>query len=341
MSARDTCIKVLIVGSPLIREWLVRLLAAQAGVEVAGEAPNGDEGARLAFLLRPDLIIMAIEMPARKGLEAIEAIMQRNPTPILVLTSYSNAGLAYEAISRGALEVVVKPKPDLAQCRQFVRKIKLLAGVSVIRHIKGSKPAWKNVASGKEATGVWTKVVAIASSLGGANVLETIFSRLPAGFPAPIVVAQHISAGFAEALADWLNHKTPLTVKVASGADVLTPGSVFIAPPEYNIEVDATGKLTLAPCPAGHIYHPSCDRLLTSVACAYRERAVGIILTGMGQDGVAGMAAIKAAGGVTIAQNEQTSLIYNMPRLVIERGLADFVVAAADISTTLTSVVSG
>ena len=342
MDVWSDSVKVLVVDdSPTVRELMLRLLAEEAGIQVVGEAANGEEGVKLALRLRPDLIIMDIQMPVMNGLEAIEAIMKQNPTPILVVTSYGDARLAYEAVSRGALEVIDKPSIDLAHCRQFVKKIKLLAGVRVIRHISGNKTVRPQFVLDGEEAYIRTKAVAIASSLGGATVLDTILSQLPGDFPVPIVVAQHISAGFAEALAEWLGRKTPLEVKVAAQADRLTPGRVLIAPPEYNMQVDASGMVELSPSSPGHIYHPSCDKLLTSVARSYRERSVGIILTGMGQDGVNGIQAIKAAGGITIAQNKQTSLIYNMPRLVIERGLADFIAAAGDIPATLTKVVAG
>ncbi|SMC89350.1 chemotaxis-specific protein-glutamate methyltransferase CheB [Sporomusa malonica] len=339
MNVRKNYVRVLIVDDcPVVREFMIGLLAEESGIQVVGEATNGEEGVKLAFLLRPDLIIMDIEMPVMNGLEAIEAIMQNNPTPIMVVTSYGDASLAYEAVSRGALEVVEKPSIDSAHCQQFIHKIKLLAGVKVIKHITGNKQVRQNDIIMEQRTNRRSKAVAIASSLGGSRVLETILSQLSADFPVPIVVAQHISEGFAEALADWLNHKTPLDVRVASQAEPLTPGRVLIIPPEYNAQVGVNGNIELLPCLPGNIYHPSCDMLLSSVAQVYRDRAIGVILTGMGQDGVKGMQAIKTGGGATIAQNEQTSLIYNMPRLVIEGGLADYVVAASDIATTLARV---
>ncbi|SDE06561.1 CheB methylesterase domain-containing protein [Sporomusa acidovorans] len=235
--------------------------------------------------------------------------------------------------------VIEKPSIQAAHYLPFIRKIKLLVGVKVIRHISRRKQLKSQTAAPKDQINRHVKVIAIASSLGGARVLEIILSQLSADFPVPIIIAQHISEGFAEALADWLDHKTPLTVKVASQAEPLAAGKVFIAPPEYNAQVTINGTIELSPFFPGQIYHPSCDRLLSSIAHKYREAAVGIILTGMGQDGVNGMQAIKAAGGITIAQNEQTSLIYNMPRLVIESGLADYIAAANDISSILTKVI--
>ncbi|TWH45465.1 chemotaxis-specific protein-glutamate methyltransferase CheB [Sporomusa sp. KB1] len=341
MDAHKNAIRVLIVDDcPIVREFIIGLLAEEADIKVVGEAANGEEASKQAFLLRPNLIIMDIAMPVMDGLEAIEVIMQNNPTPILVVTAYGDAHLAYEAVSRGALEVVEKPSIDSTNYRQFIHKIKLLAGVKVIRHITGNRQAAPKHIIAKAGANRRSKAVAIASSLGGAKVLEAILSQLSADFPAPIVIAQHISEGFAEALADWLDYKTPLTVKVASQSEPLLPGRVLIAPPEHNVQLDVDGNIELLPYSPGNIYHPSCDRLLASVAHAYRKGAVGIILTGMGQDGVKGMQAIKAAGGITIAQNKQTSLIYNMPRLVIEAGLADFIVAEKDIASTLTKVLT-
>lgn len=339
MNVWKDSVRVLIIDDcSVVREFMIELLAEESSIQIVGQAVNGEEGVQLALRLRPDLIIMDIEMPVMDGLEAIEIIMQKNPTPIMVVTSHGDARLAYEAVSRGALEVVEKPSIDSAHCMQFIHKIKLLAGVKVIRHINEKNQVRRGDIATERRINRRAKVVAIASSLGGPKVLENVLSQLSADFPLPIVIAQHISEGFAEALVDWLDYKTPLAVRVASQGEPLTSGTVFIAPPEYNMEVDLDGNIKLLPCLPTHIYHPSCDMLLSSVAHVYREGAIGIILTGMGQDGVEGMQAIKATGGVTIAQNEQTSLIYNMPRLVIERGLADFVVAASDISATLTKV---
>ncbi|MBP2627029.1 MAG: cheB-5 [Firmicutes bacterium] len=339
MNVQKNDVRVLIIDDcPIAQEFMIGLLSEESSIQVVGTASNGEEGVKRALLLRPDLIIMDIEMPVMNGLEAIETIMKDNPIPIMVVTSYGDAHLAYEAVSRGALEVVEKPSIDSDHWMQFIHKIKLLAGVRVIRHINGNKQVRQRAAIVEKQMKQPPKAIAIASSLGGITVLETILSQLSADFPVPIVVAQHISNGFSEALAEWLNYKTPLTVKVASQGESLIPGNVLIAPSEYNMQVDVNGHIELLPCLPGQIYHPSCDILLSSVAHTYQGRAIGIILTGMGSDGVKGMQAIKAAGGVTIAQNEQTSLIYNMPRLVIEGSLANFVVAANDISSTLTKV---
>ncbi|HWR39773.1 MAG TPA: chemotaxis-specific protein-glutamate methyltransferase CheB [Patescibacteria group bacterium] len=339
ITAGKTGIRVLVADDcPLARDLLRELLGDDDEVRIVGEAANGEEAVQLVLKLRPDLVIMDIEMPVMSGLEAIEVIMREQPTPIMVITSHADARLAYEAVGRGALEVVPKPVIDITQRRHWLHRIKLLAGVAVIRHITGHRLHKSYSTELSPPPEHCRQAVAIAASLGGARVLETILSQLPADFPAPIVVAQHIANGFAEALAEWLDQKTALTVRLATQREPLLPGRVLIAPPEYTLKVDSEGRIEISPIISGDIYHPSADALLMSVARVYRQGSVGVILTGMGQDGVKGMQQIKEAGGVTIAQNEETSLIYNMPRLVVEQGWADFVVAAGEIATTLARV---
>ena len=341
MEDKKSSVRVIVSADGLPAQEKIRgLLAGDSGVCLIGEVANDAGGVQLILEKRPDLLVMNITEPAAKALAVIEAIMQERPTPILVVNSGNCMHLEGAAGSRGALEVVSEPGVAAGDQREFIRKIKLLAGVAVIRHLAGAR----NLRGPLEHAGAGRpdgrRAVAIASSLGGARVLAIILGQLPAGFSAPILVAQHISEGFAEALAEWLNQKTALDVCLARQGATLTPGRVFIAPPEYHMQVDGQGKLDLAPSQPADVYHPSCDTLLSSVARVYRQGAIGLILTGMGQDGVRGIQAIKAAGGVTIAQNEQSSLIYNMPRLAKEQGLIDYVAAAEEIAATLIRVMS-
>ncbi|WP_378956190.1 chemotaxis-specific protein-glutamate methyltransferase CheB [Pelosinus sp. sgz500959] len=342
MSSEKNSVRVLVVeDSPLVSEIMIGILSSDPRIKVIGTAMNGVEGIRLAKVLRPDLITMDIEMPVMGGLDAIEVIMRECPTPILVVTSRSDARLAYEAISRGALEVIEKPVFDEVDCSQFIRKIKILARVQVIRHITGKTSIGQGMMSERGKTinsAHGRKIVAIASSLGGPKVLEKIFSRLTADFPLPIVVAQHITAGFAVGFADWLNQKTSLKVQIAFSGAVPKSGEVLIAPPEYNMFLTKTGIIELLPILSHQIYHPSCDTLLCSAAEIYDRAAIGIILTGMGDDGVKGIQKIKAAGGMTIAQDKESCAVYNMPRLVAENGTADYILAAEHIAEKLIRV---
>lgn len=342
MNDLKKCVRVLVVeDSQLESQIMIRLLSSDPGIRIIGTAANGAEGVRLAIALRPDLITMDLDMPVMGGLDAIEVIMRECPIPILVLTSRTDAQFAYEAISRGALEVMENPSFAGVDGSRFIHKIKLLARVQVIRHIKGKTRTGPGKA---EETGRGIKfascrqMVAIASSLGGPQALGKILSRLPADFPVPIVVAQHIATGFVKGFADWLNQKTLLEVQVAASGVVPKPGEVLIAPPEYNMRLTKTGKIELLPIVLHQIYQPSCDTLLCSVAQVYDRAAIGIILTGMGDDGVKGMAKIKAAGGITIAQEKQSCSVYNMSRLVVESGTADYVLTAENIAEKLIRV---
>lgn len=312
---------------------------SEAGVQLVGLAGAAKDGLRLVQRLKPDLVVIAVNMPEPADLVAIEEVMKIQPTPILLVAERCEERLAQDAVRRGALEVMATAS-DSGGRRQLLHKIRLLAGVKVIRHISGGKalpPAGEAMFSTEPRKAA--RAVVIASSLGGALILETVLSQLAEDFPAPIVVAQHISEGFSGELADWLNHKTALAVRVAGNGDELRPGTVWIAPPEYDVRIAVGQVIALSACRPGVIYHPCCDSLLTSAAAIYRSAAVGVILTGMGSDGVEGLAAIKRAGGMTIAQDEQSSLIYNMPRLAVERGVVDCVVSAEGIAAELKKAV--
>ncbi|WP_346355945.1 chemotaxis protein CheB [Azotosporobacter soli] len=336
MNEEKPFVRVLIVGELVIAESEM----AAAGIRVIGVTGSGKEGVNLTRRLCPDVIMIVVETPQSDDLEAIEVIMKNQPTPILLLVGCLDERLAREAVSRGALEVFQKEEFDSRCRRQLLHKLRVLAGVKVIRHISGREEGRANSdAMSAKMKKEHLKAVIIASSLGGAAILEIILSQLAADFPAPIVVAQHISEGFSEELADWLDHKTSLTVRVATHGARLLPGLVLIAPPEYDVRIAAQGTVALSPCLPGVIYHPCCDSLLSSAADVYQEAVVGVILTGMGADGVEGIAAIKRAGGFTMAQDEESSLIYNMPRLAIERGLIDLVVSADAIAAEIKKAV--
>ncbi len=335
MNVRKDKVRLIVADdSQLARDIIIELLATDPAIEIVATAVNGAQAVEMATDLRPDLITMDIEMPVMNGLEAIEAIMRKCPVPILVVTSRADARLAYEAVSRGALEVIEKPVFGDACFANFSHKIKLLAGVRVIRHISRETPMLEctKKASNILQAASGRKIVAIAASLGGPKILERILSRIPADFPAPIVVAQHISAGFATDFAAWLNQKTSLDVRLASAQAKLKAGEVLIAPPEYNMRLTSHDNIELLPALAQQRYHPSCNELLFSVAQVYGRAAVGIILTGMGDDGVQGLQKIKAAGGLTIAQDQQSCTVDSMPGRAIEKGAVDWILQVDEIS---------
>lgn len=323
-------IRVVIVDDSSLSRGLLRdILEEDAGFVVVGEARDGRQAVELAQSLRPDLITMDLEMPRMHGLDAIEAIMTHKAVPILVVSAVADARNAYAAVSRGAVDVVGKPSIDPQEARTFVAKARLVARVPVITRVRGAPPAPapppRAPLPRAPAVDASQRLFAIAASTGGPPALARLLGLLPAGFPCPVLIVQHISDGFAQGMAEWLASVSNLPVRMAREGDLPAPGTVYVSPSEQNLTVAATRRLHLSERQPKEIYHPNCDRLLESVAAVYRRQAVGIILTGMGRDGAAGLAAIVAAGGYTIAQDEATSVVFGMNGLAVARGAASVV----------------
>ena len=337
MRANNAPVRVLVADdSALARELIASILSMDDRIRVVGEAANGKEAVEKVLELKPDIVTMDVEMPVMGGIEAIELIMAENPVPILVVTSRSDAHTAYTAVSKGALDLIQKPEvgPDCAS--EFVHKIKLLSEIKVISHImsggtRSERPKEKTAAPRIFASD-GDRIVAIASSTGGPQALSVILSGLPEEFPWPIVVAQHIPEGFINGLLDFLRKSVKLPMKVGQRSERLRPGTVYLSPPEAHMEVDGSKKIALVERRKADIYRPSCDILFASVAREYRDRGIGIILTGMGDDGAAGMKKIKEAGGLTIAQNEETSVVFGMNKAAIDGGGAGKVLALERIA---------
>ncbi len=333
-------IRVIVADDSAFTRALLRdFLESDREISVVAEAKNGQEAVDLVRQHRPHLVTMDLEMPVMGGMEAIELIMASCAVPILVVSAVADAGKAYDAVARGALEVIDKPEASSGSRAELVAKVKMLAGVKVISHIRGPghaaamlpRPLPPAASTQPVMAGSPTRLFAIASSTGGPQVLAALLPRLPACFPCPIVVAQHIAEGFASGLADWLGGLSRVRVRMAEAGGVPEPGVVHISPSEAHLVITPAGRFALMPRALKDIYRPSCDALLGSVAEAYGRRAVGIILTGMGSDGAAGMGRIRAGGGITLGQDDASSLIYGMNRVAIERGTVQQVLAADDI----------
>jgi two-component system chemotaxis response regulator CheB len=336
-------IRVLVADdSPLVRDLIRTMIESDEQLEVAGEAANGLEAIEQVRALKPDIVTMDIEMPVLDGLQAIERIMCENAVPILVVTTRSDAKTAFVAISKGALDLVVKPEVSAATAREFNDRLRLLSKVKVLTHLSGrclGRRATDPVPlPGAVPAGV---VVAVAASTGGPDALSIILSRLPEGFPVPIVIAQHISDGFAGGMVGWLRTLSRVRVTVAADGEALEPGVAYVCPSESHMRVTPALRLALVARRPADVFRPSCDLLLSSVATVCGARAVGVILTGMGNDGVAGICAIKAAGGATLAQDEKTSVIFGMPNLAIESGCIDRVLPLEEIAAQIVRAVSG
>lgn len=324
-------IRVLIVDdSSLARGLLREILAENNDIEIAGEAFNGRQAVELASALKPDLITMDLEMPVMSGLDAIDEIMCSKAVPILVVSSVADAHNALEAVRRGALEVVAKPECSPEAARDFVSKVRMLAGVSVITRIKPRHNGL--VSSGALASSGYfqvsatnhissaMKMFAFASSTGGPQALAQILPLLPANFSCPVVIAQHISEGFAPGMAEWLGGLCKLPVCLAADGESIKPGVVYVSPSEKHVSITHSRRIALIERGNLDVYRPSCDVLFNSVAEVFGQNAIGIILTGMGSDGAKGIARIREKGGITIAQDEATSVIYGMNRVAVESG---------------------
>jgi len=342
----DGAIKVLIVDdNRMTRRIISMALGADPGIAVVGEAAGGPEAISRIKALRPDLVTMAADLPAMSGLDAIERIMAQCPVPILMVAARIGVRTAFAAISKGALDVLELPAEVAAPWPALVKKVRLLARVDIQAHLASMKirgtapvpaPAPMPVrAEPKRRSGAGLSLVAIAASTGGPQALQAILSRLPASFPWPIVVSQHMTTGFSKGMTDWLDGNAALEVREAVHGDRLRPGRVYINPPEYSMRITGEAMIHLEEPGAKLIYHPSCDFMLHSVAKAYRDHSAAAILTGMGSDGVAGMRAVKAGGGLTLAQDEATSVVFGMNRLAVEAQCIDQVLALDDLAGEL------
>ncbi|NTW88352.1 MAG: chemotaxis-specific protein-glutamate methyltransferase CheB [Desulfobulbaceae bacterium] len=333
-------IKVLLVdGSAFSRDYIRAILSISQDIVIVGEADNGKEAIAKTKDLHPDLIIMDIEMSGMDGLEAIEIIMCENPTPILVVISRGGADTAFRAISKGALEVISKTEIGPDRAREFVEQVKILSRARVITHVMGRNRTIPDTAQ-KDDRVPFPNIIAIASSTGGPNALNVILPNFPENFGCPIVIAQHIADGFVVGLVEWLVKICKVVVRVAEHGDILLPGLVLVSPPERHMVVVGGNRVALVERNAQDIYHPSCDALLSSVAEVYRDKAIGVILTGMGADGVKGMMKIKEMRGRTIAQDQETSIVYGMPQKAVEAGCVDLVCPLPRIGEKILAMVS-
>lgn len=341
-------IRVLIADDSLVaREMLCEILSSDQGIEVVGQARDGSEAVEMCSALRPDLVTMDIHMPRLDGLAATEQIMAFTPTPILVVSSSVHGdgiGRAFDALSAGALEVVKKPEPrewsELERiARGIIRSVRVLSGVRVVTHVRGRRERPAIDRHGSTGTGR-RSIVAIGASTGGPSALLEVLSRLPSDLSVPVVVAQHIADGFVPGLAEWLSAASRLDVIAASDRCELEPGSVFLAPTNADMCVDGD-RARLRKPEERQFYVPSIDSLFASVAASHGSSAVGVILTGMGSDGAVGLARMREAGALTIAQDERSSTVFGMPKAASDLGAVERMLPVERIADAISEAVEG
>jgi two-component system, chemotaxis family, protein-glutamate methylesterase/glutaminase len=329
-------IRVLVAeDSATARALIVQILAADPEIEVVGEAVDGIQAVELTQRLHPDLVTMDIHMPRLDGLAATKEIMITAPTPIIIITGSTRAGEVRDSLDIlriGALDVRLKPSgpaaPDFEEAaRGLVAIVKAMAQVKVVRHWRTSVPAPRVAVAPRPARTHEERgrVLAIATSTGGPAALQCLLSGLPGKFPLPILVVQHITAGFTEGLASWLASVCPFPVSVVRKRTPLAPGTVYLAPDDRHLgTADRTHVMLAADPPVGG-FRPSATVLFESVARDFGASTLAVILTGMGEDGIVGLRAVAAAGGRIIAQDESTSIVFGMPGAAVAAGLARIV----------------
>lgn len=331
-------IRVLIVDdSPLVREAIRSILSSDPGIEVVGLARDGREGVEKTLSLRPDVITMDLKMPLMNGSEAIQEIMENLPTPIIAVSSLDVKTIV-SALSIGAMDFVAITDNIEEMSKDLIDKVRIASRVKPMRHIRikkipviGIKKVPKREAS---------KVVVIGVSTGGPQALQVLLSHLPHDLGAGVLVVQHIARGFVRGLAEWLAGNSHLDIRVAQAGDILKNSSAFFAPDERNMTIDEDGRILLSEDIAKrYIYVPSIDATMKSAAEAFGERSMGVIMTGMARDGVDGICAIKKAGGITLAQDRDSSAIFGMNKIAIDSGCVDKVVALDSMADAIVDMV--
>jgi two-component system, chemotaxis family, protein-glutamate methylesterase/glutaminase len=327
-------IRVLVVDdSAFVRQALSRMLGAAADIEVVGTAIDGKDGVDKVLALRPDVVTLDIKMPRLGGLDALKRIMTECPVPVLLLSSLTSEGgeITLRGLEVGAMDFVDKSSVQghmnlLSLAEELQTKVRALASVPRSRLVHALVDS-NEIAAARPARVGGMEVVVIGTSTGGPPALQAIIPRLPEGLTSAVLVVQHMPVGFTRSLAERLDTRSVLRVREAEDGEPVVPGCVLIAPAGRHMKVKRRGavvKVWLDDEPKGSLHRPSVDVLMTAVAKTYGARALGVILTGMGSDGVEGMRAIREAGGRTLAESEESCVIYGMPKSAVEAGVVDY-----------------
>ncbi len=338
-------IKILLVEDSLIAlELLQRLLRSSSEVEVVGTARNGKEALELIPKVNPDVICTDLHMEPIDGLELTQQVMANFPRPILVISNSvqeDDTKNIFGLLRAGAVDIFPKPTSgdytEYAQVKhRLLAKIKMLSQVTVTARSRSSDPELKSTISSANSQNIGTlRAIAIGASTGGPQAIHKIITSLPPNLPVPIICAQHIGDGFLNGLISWLKEDSQLNIKVAQLGEIPAPKTIYFAPERAHLEFDAEGKFIYSNFTAATGTCPSIDALFRSVARIYGSSSASILLTGMGTDGVAGMDAVRAVGGMTIAQDEHSCLVFGMSKLAISSGSVQHILGLSEIAPFL------
>lgn len=350
-------IKVLIVDdSAFMRKALTSMLQEDPEIKVVGTARDGLEALQMIQELKPDIVTMDVEMPRMDGITALKEIMSKNPVPVIMVSSLTTEGakVTLEALELGAVDFIPKNLSELSVNivkikGMLIDKIKTIARRGVVRRgpsIRAPEPKVEvpkvEIPKARISSERKVGIVSIGTSTGGPKALQEIIPKLPKDFPVPIVIAQHMPPNFTKPFAERLNQLSQLSVKEAEEGETIKAGMVYVAPGRGHMRLKRRGietYITISDDREEFIYRPSVDALMLSVAECFPGRSLGVILTGMGNDGAKGAKKIKETGGRVFAQNEETCVVYGMPRAVVEAGIADKIVPLEEMAGEIINAV--
>lgn len=327
--------------SPTVCNLLRALVDRTPGMELCGVAMDGVEAVELARRARPDLLVIDIMMPRLDGLGATAAIMAEAPTRVLLITSISESAqtsLSFRAIEAGALELIAKPDGREGPERfgeRVLEAIRLMAEVPVVHRRRSSAVPVHLPRERRRAV----EAVGLVASTGGPPAVASLLAALEGASGAAVLIAQHMTPGFTDGFARWLGGVVGRKVELAREGAPCEPGHVYVAPDRHHLEVDARRRLvtpegsTSMPCPSG-------SRLLSSLARVYGAKAAGVVMTGMGDDGASGLLELRKAGGMTLAQDESSSVVFSMPHAAHACGAADLLLPPTALASLLVDVMA-
>lgn len=355
-------VKVLVVDdSAFMRRVLTSLLSQDADIEIVGTARDGEDALVKIASLKPDVVTMDIEMPRMDGLATLQEIMKTAPLPVIMISTLTEAGAesTLKALEYGALDFIPKSLSNTNHdqfAQELIRKIRAVSRKKALLQLRfgrsqthtgqAAAPTYKAASPtlvGGPCKGA-RDLVAIGVSTGGPPAVQKILSALPVNFPACILIAQHMPAAFTGPFAKRLDNICKITVKEAQSGDRLQPGMAYIAPGGQHLMLTMRGampELTVTPEPSSALYKPSVNVLIESVAKNFPRKSIGVILTGMGSDGLEGIRQLRGKGGYILAQNEQSCVVYGMPKAIVDAQLADQILDIDHMAETLMTAVKG
>ncbi len=352
-------IKVVIVDdSAFMRKSIAIMLESDDVIEIVGTAKNGQEGYELIRKLRPDIVTLDIEMPVMDGLTALEKIMKTCPTSVLMVSSLTTEGAdaTMKALELGAVDFIpkelsyinvniIKIKEELVKkVKEIVSHRKSSERLKRLQKISGNKAGTKSSHYSNNIPDIDYRALAIGISTGGPLSLQKVIPQLSESINVPIFIVQHMPAKFTKSLADRLNNLSKLTVKEAEDGDEVRNGFVYIAPGGYHMTINSvSGKgytIHISSTPSNTLHKPSVDIMMHSVIEAYGRKTLGLIMTGMGKDGLEAMKSLKKLNGTCLAQDEASSVVFGMPKAVVDAGIADAVLSIDQIPIKINKVLS-